>query len=124
MPELNLTSIVLDCADADELGDFYHRLLGWPFKANEPQWVQVRAPDGRLTLSFAAEPTYVPPTWPTQPGGQQMMMHLDILVDDLHAAGARAVELGARLAPFQPQDGVRTYFDPAGHPFCLYLPGW
>jgi hypothetical protein len=25
------------------------------------------------------------------------------------------------LATFQPQDDVRVYLDPAGHPFCLAL---
>jgi hypothetical protein len=50
-----------------------------------------------------------------------MMMHLEIKVDDLAAAVARAVSAGATLADFQPQDDVRVCLDPAGHPFCLYL---
>lgn len=25
------------------------------------------------------------------------------------------------LAQFQPQDDVRVYLDPAGHPFCLFV---
>jgi len=29
--------------------------------------------------------------------------------------------VGATLADFQPQDDVRVYFDPAGHPFCLFI---
>jgi hypothetical protein len=49
-----------------------------------------------------------------------MMLHLDIEVDDLAKAGAKAVAAGARLAPFQPQKHVRVYLDPAGHPFCLW----
>jgi Glyoxalase-like domain len=40
-------------------------------------------------------------------------------VDDLDAAVADAVALGARVAAFQPQDNVRVLLDPAGHPFCL-----
>jgi Glyoxalase-like domain len=51
-----------------------------------------------------------------------MSMHLDIEVDDLDVAGAPAVEAGATLAEFQPQDDVRVYLDPAGHPFCLFRP--
>ena len=50
-----------------------------------------------------------------------MMMHLDIEVDDLAAAGAHAIAAGATLADFQPQDHVRVYLDPAGHPFCLWV---
>jgi len=64
---------------------------------------------------------YRRPVWPAQPGAQQKMLHLDIQVDDLEAAGARAVEAGAVLAGYQPHDNVRVYLDPAGHPFCLIL---
>jgi len=49
-----------------------------------------------------------------------MMAHLDIHVDDLDAAGAHAMDAGAALAAYQPQDDVRVYLDPAGHPFCLF----
>lgn len=61
------------------------------------------------------------PVWPTVQGAPQMSMHLDIEVDDLDAAVAHAVEVGAELATHQPQDTVRVMLDPAGHPFCLYL---
>ena len=69
------------------------------------------------------EAAYVRPVWPAGPGDPRMSMHLDIEVDDLDAAGARAVAAGATLAAFQPQDDVRVYLDPAGHPFCLFRPG-
>lgn len=71
-------------------------------------------------MSFQTEPAYVNPTWPAGPGDQQMMVHLDIEVDDLDAAGAHAVAAGAILAEYQPQADVRVYLDPAGHPFCLW----
>jgi Glyoxalase-like domain len=51
-----------------------------------------------------------------------MQAHLDIAVDDLAAAGEHAIAAGAVLAVRQPQDDVRVYLDPAGHPFCLFLP--
>jgi hypothetical protein len=50
-----------------------------------------------------------------------MSLHLDIQVDDLEIAGKHALGAGAVLAEFQPQEDVRVYLDPAGHPFCLYL---
>jgi Glyoxalase-like domain len=59
---------------------------------------------------------------PAGPGDPQMSMHLDIEVDDLDVTGAQAVAAGATLAEFQPQDDVRVFLDPAGHPFCLFLP--
>ena len=48
-------------------------------------------------------------------------LDLDIEVDDLSSAAARALSLGATMADFQPQDDVRVLLDPAGHPFCLYV---
>ena len=46
-------------------------------------------------------------------------MHLDFDVDDLAAAGARALAAGAAEYDVQPNEHCRVYADPAGHPFCL-----
>ncbi len=120
-PRLELTGIVLDSPDPRALAGFYGRLLGWTVRTNEPDWVTLAPPTGGPGLSFQTESAYVPPTWPAGPGDQQMMVHLDIKVDDLDAAGAHAIAAGARLAEFQPQTDVRVFLDPAGHPFCLFL---
>jgi catechol 2,3-dioxygenase-like lactoylglutathione lyase family enzyme len=120
-PRMTLSGIVLDSPDARALADFYRRLLGWTVQQDEPNWVKLGAPGGGPGLSFQTEAAYVPPTWPARPGDQQMMVHLDIAVDDLDAAGAHAVAAGARLAEYQPREHVRVYLDPAGHPFCLFL---
>jgi catechol 2,3-dioxygenase-like lactoylglutathione lyase family enzyme len=120
-PRFSLATVVLDCPDAHELADFYGKLLGWPVTLSEPDWVLMRDPNGGTGLSFQSEADYRPPVWPEQPGEQQKMLHLDIRVDDLGEAGAHALSVGARLADFQPQDDVRVYLDPAGHPFCLFL---
>jgi catechol 2,3-dioxygenase-like lactoylglutathione lyase family enzyme len=122
-PRFTLRTVVLDCPDAHVLADFYGRLLGWPVTESEPGWVLMRCPDGGTGLSFQSEAAYVPPVWPEQPGAQQKMLHLDIRVDDLDAAVAHAVAVGARPAAFQPQEDVRVLFDPAGHPFCLFEDG-
>jgi hypothetical protein len=51
------------------------------------------------------------------------MMHFEIQADDVGAAVAHAVALGAREAEPQPPDRspdqLRVMLDPAGHPFCL-----
>ena len=109
------------CPDAAVLAAFYRQLLGWIVETDEPGWVVLRPSDGGHTLNFQTEPNYVRPAWPAEPGDPQMMMHLEIRVDDLDAAVAEAVALGATLARFQPQDDVRVCLDPAGHPFCLYV---
>nr|WP_187363756.1 VOC family protein [Streptomyces piniterrae] len=120
-PRFSLATVVLDCPDAHALADFYRLLLGWEVKLSEPDWVLLRCPDGGVGLSFQSEPGYRRPVWPERPEEQQKMLHLDIRVDDLAKAGAYAVELGATRAAFQPQDDVCVFFDPAGHPFCLFL---
>ncbi|MET8834433.1 VOC family protein [Micromonospora sp. NPDC004540] len=120
-PRMTLTATVLDSPDARELAAFYERLLGWSRRDDEPDWVTLVAPAGGAGLSFQTEPAYVRPVWPAGPGEPQMMAHLDIKVDDLDAASAHAVSVGATVADFQPQDDVRVHLDPAGHPFCLYL---
>jgi len=120
-PRMAISGIVLDSPDARELGAFYQRLLGWDVGADEPEWVTLRAPDGSTGLSFQSEPAYVRPKWPSDSEHQQMMIHLDIEVDDLDIAGRHAIGAGAVLAGFQPQEKVRVYLDPAGHPFCLCI---
>jgi predicted enzyme related to lactoylglutathione lyase len=115
-----LTATVLDAPDPGALAAFYGQLLGWPVRQREPDWVTVRPPGGGAGLSFQTEAAYTRPTWPAGPGDQQMMVHLDIEVDDLETAGAHAVAAGAVLAEYQPQEHVRVYLDPAGHPFCLW----
>jgi catechol 2,3-dioxygenase-like lactoylglutathione lyase family enzyme len=120
-PRMTLTATVLDTPDPRALAGFYAQLLGWPVSGDDPDWVTVRPPDGGAGLSFQTEVALVRPIWPAGPGDQQMMMHLDIEVDDLDAAGALAVAAGALLAQYQPQPDVRVYLDPAGHPFCLWV---
>jgi hypothetical protein len=50
-----------------------------------------------------------------------MMIHLDVLTDDLDAGVAWAIECGATVAEAQPQkpgDHI-IMIDPSGHPFCM-----
>jgi catechol 2,3-dioxygenase-like lactoylglutathione lyase family enzyme len=118
---MSITSIVLDAPDANELAAFYRRLLGWEVRSEEPGWVTLRAPGGGAGLAFQEEARYIRPTWPAGPGDQQMQTHLDIEVHDMETACAYAAQAGASLAQFQPQENVRVFLDPAGHPFCLWI---
>jgi catechol 2,3-dioxygenase-like lactoylglutathione lyase family enzyme len=120
-PELRLTSTVLGSSEPRRLAGFYQRLLGWRIGSDEPEWVTLRPPGGGTWLSFQYEPQFRPPVWPSRPDEQQMTAHLDIAVTDLAAASRHAEGCGAKLADFQPQEDVRVYLDPDGHPFCLYV---
>ncbi len=112
---------MLEAPDASSLAQFYARMLGWAIVREEPGFATIAPPDTISYLSFNTSAEYVRPVWPPADGRQQMMMHIDVAVDDLDAAVADAVEMGATPATFQPQDDVRVLLDPAGHPFCLYL---
>ena len=59
-----------------------------------------------------------PPDWPGSDVPKQL--HLELAVDDLDDAEARALAIGARRADAQPSPELwRVLLDPAGHPFCL-----
>lgn len=126
---MRLTSVTVHSGAPRALAAFYARLLGWPVFAEDPPetgdagWVQLRPPPGEVgpRLNFEVDPSYEAPVWPSVPGTPQSMEHLDIEVDDLDAAVEWALSAGATLAADQPQEDVRVCFDPAGHPFCLFL---
>ena len=117
----NWWGVVLEAPDGPGLAQFYARLLGWPIAQQDDNGAAIQVPGTSSYLSFDSSPDYEPPVWPAEAGRQRQMLHLDIAVDDLVASVADALELGARLAEFQPQENVRVLLDPAGHPFCLYL---
>jgi catechol 2,3-dioxygenase-like lactoylglutathione lyase family enzyme len=112
--------VVLDAPDVARLARFYSELLGWPIWKESAENAALDAGQGVAYLAIQYNSDYVRPTWPGVADRQQMMLHLDFEVSDLAAATAHAVDLGAELAEFQPQDNVRVMLDPAGHPFCLY----
>lgn len=119
-----LAGIVLDAPDPRALADFYRALLDLVERERSPEWVVLRRRgEDRPVLSFQRADGHAAPVWPGRPGEQQMQLHLDVLVDDLEAETKRACSLGAKLADFQPQQGVRVLLDPAGHPFCLFVAG-
>jgi len=117
---IKFRTIVVDCPNAHELSDFYSKLLGWPKTVEEPDWVLMRDPKGGTGMSFQSEPLYQRPVWPEEPDKPQKMLHMDFLVDNLEKATKHALECGATLSPEQYLAGVNVFFDPAGHPFCLF----
>ena len=113
---IKLATVVVDCQDAHRTATFYSKLLGWPITLEEPDWVLLRDPKGGTGLSFQTEEGYVRPV-----GKPMKMLHLDFKVDDLPAAEAHALACGAVKSPRQFLERVTVFFDPEGHPFCLFL---
>jgi catechol 2,3-dioxygenase-like lactoylglutathione lyase family enzyme len=113
-----LHHVILDCPDPAALAAFYSQLLGLPVTYQDDDFAVVAADDTTSGLGFQRAPDHVPPRWPDPAYPQQI--HLDVMVDDVTAAGPRAEALGAT-----PLGDAGVYADPAGHPFCLIpRPGW
>ncbi len=113
-----LYTTVIDTPDPRALAAFYAELLGGRITRTDDDWVDVTHGGGKL--SFQLAPDLRPPRWPDPEQPQQV--HLDVEVDDVHAAERRVLELGARRLPGEGGDeksGFRVYADPTGHPFCL-----
>ena len=115
---------MFECADPDEEGRFWEAMLGYARHRNGPDWVTiVDVVDHTQRLSFQRAEDHVQPTWPARDRPQQA--HVDLLVDDLDNADARAIALGARRltndAVVHEDESFRVYADPAGHPFCLIV---
>jgi catechol 2,3-dioxygenase-like lactoylglutathione lyase family enzyme len=119
------------------LAEFYRRLLGWRYRpgdepppAGEPDpegedWLALRDPAGGVQLAFQQVASLPEATWPEGPVPQQL--HLDLTVPttaDLDLQHERALALGARLLEDDadnPEEPLRVYADPAGHPFCIFV---
>ena len=132
-----LRQVVLDCTDPRALAEFYRQLLGLVYRpGDEPplpgepdplgdDWLVLRHPDGAAALAFQKVDELPEATWPSGPHPQQL--HLDLTVPttaELDRQHARALALGGRLLldrTDDPDEPLRVYADPAGHPFCIFV---
>ena len=108
--------VTLDCADPQQLAQFWAAMLGGTIDSTTPNSVGVRSDAARIAAMRV--PDYRPPTSPEY--DTPIQIQLDLTVDNLEAAEAEAVRFGATPTAFQPApDDRRVRLDPAGHPFCL-----
>lgn len=129
--------VVLDGTDVRVLAEFYRQLLGYryrpgddpppPGQPDDADWLVLRDPAGAAQLAFQLVPALPRATWPEGPIPQQL--HLDLWVPTRAALDAqhdRALALGATLLTDDadnPEEPIRIYADPAGHPFCIFVSG-
>ncbi|MDT0610134.1 VOC family protein [Streptomyces lancefieldiae] len=113
------SAVTFDCPDPAELARFYGEALALPVVHSTDDFVLLGgAQDGAAGLGFNRLADYRRPTWPDP--AQEKQAHIDLGVDDLDAAEARLLALGATKPDFQPApDRWRVLLDPAGHPFCV-----
>src|ERR1700735_663171 len=116
---IRLRSVVFDCPEPSALASFYAHLLNGQLDISDPEWCEVHVDGLALKLAFQHATPYSPPEWPD---GAPQQLHLDLTVSDLHAAGLRAVDLGA-VALTNKVGALGSTFvvcaDPVGPPFCL-----
>jgi catechol 2,3-dioxygenase-like lactoylglutathione lyase family enzyme len=116
-PAMRYAAVTFDCPDPAELARFYGEALGLPVVHSSDDFVLLGR-EGATGLGFSRLAGYQRPTWPDP--AQEKRAHLDLGVDDLDAAQARLLALGATEPPSQPEpDRWRVLLDPAGHPFCI-----
>lgn len=132
-----LRQVVLDCTNARALAEFYRQLLGLRYRpGDEPpaageedprgqDWLVLEDAAGRTRVAFQQVAELPEATWPEGPRPQQL--HLDLTVPtaaDLDIQHERASALGARPLldrSDDPEEPLRVYADPAGHPFCMFV---
>jgi hypothetical protein len=113
-------AVILDCPEPRVLARFYSELLGGEIVQFDADRAEVVLPLDRPLLAFQRVDDYNPPKWPGQDVPQQS--HIDVKVENFDIAESAVLALGAtRTGSDHP--GFRVYLDPAGHPFCLIIPG-
>lgn len=113
-------ALVLDCADADRLSEFWAGALGYDIAGRLDQYVALRRPDSTspwadLLLQEVPEPR-----------AAKNRLHIDLHPDgDLDAEVARLVALGATTAEEAPRELGRTRWrllaDPEGNELCVVV---
>ena len=122
-PVASLAVTTINCADPDQLAEFWLGMLGGEVVYRGDIVVVISTARG--PLAFGKVENYRPPTWPE--GDRAAQIHLDLAVADRDAARAEALRLGATVAEHQPGENTwEVLLDPAGHPFCFTSmpPGW
>ncbi len=107
-----LDEVVLDGIDIERVAGFWQALLGGELVRQSDEWIALHPPSG-ITVSFQRVPE--------RKVGKNRV-HLDVDVDDLHAATVAAEMIGAtRIGTIVVDElgGFQVMADPEGNEFCL-----
>jgi len=134
-----LAQVVLDSTNARAAAEFWRQLLGLVYRpGHEPpppgaddvtgrDWLNLRTPEGAPCLAFQQVAELASSTWPDASVPQQL--HLDLTVHDVEELAAvheRVLALGGSVRydrSEDPEEPLRVYTDPDGHPFCVFVAG-
>ncbi|MGY0021916.1 VOC family protein [Streptomyces sp. cg35] len=122
MSQVESAVLVLDCAEPEELAEFYRVLLDGELErpAGDNRIELVGA--GGTRMAFRLDLNAAPASWPRPDDSQQAHLDLLVAVEHLDEVERQVIGLGAR--PLETRGNVgrtetRLYCDPAGHPFSL-----
>ena len=136
-PTLQLVALDTD-ESARALAEFYRKLLGYVYRSGDEMpgpgeddekgrdWLVLHHPSGSPRIAFQQVINTRRSTWPDAAVPQQL--HLDLTVPSMAEFASqhqRALDLGATVLYDRSDDEnepLRVYADPAGHPFCIYVP--
>ena len=136
-PRPTLRQVVLDSTDARRAAEFHRVVFGLTYRTgDEPpppgeddpagrDWLVLTTGPGQPDLAFQQVESLTPSTWPDDDVPQQL--HLDWVVDDLtglDAAHEAVLAAGGTLRldrSADPEEPLRVYADPDGHPFCVFV---
>lgn len=111
----SIDEVVIDCADPAVLAAFWARVLGGEPVERDPAWWYIRPP-GWTQLAFQKVP---------EAKSVKNRLHLDVLVEDIDDAAARAEEWGARRRGGVHRGDAGSFqvlLDPEGNEWCVVKP--
>ncbi len=110
-----IDEVVFDCADPGSLAAFWAAVLGGEPQQRDEAWWHI-LPPGWTQVSFQQVP---------EVKTVKNRVHLDVLVEDVAAATASALELGARCVGDVHHTKAGTFqvlLDPEGNEWCVVVP--
>ena len=108
--EIEISDIVIDCADPTSLAHFWSELLGLPIAGSKGPYVWLRRSARTPRVGFQKV---------SEPKTGKNRVHLDVAVPDVAAAKLRIEALGGRRADGFEDGGFLVMADPEGNEFCV-----
>ncbi len=111
-----ITSLCIDCTDAELLARFWTAVLGWQVTERDDEGIRIQdGPDARFAIDLLVVPD--------PPKSGKNRLHLDVNATDREqpAELERLLALGARPVDIGQADDVSWHVlaDPEGNEFCL-----
>jgi predicted enzyme related to lactoylglutathione lyase len=111
-----ITSLCIDCTDAERLASFWTQVLGWQVTERDPEGIRIQeAPDSRFAIDLLVVPD--------GPKRSKNRLHLDLNATDRtqEAELERLLAIGAQPVDIGQGDDVSWHVlaDPEGNEFCL-----